>query len=326
MSSSSLFYPAAAVGLTVIGLVALRRYSAGGVCRSKKKLDGKTVIITGANTGIGLETTIDLACRNARVVMACRSEERGRRACTEAKQRSNSNNIVFYQLDLADLESVRRFAAEVLKHEPRIDILLNNAGLMMCPYSKTKDGFETQFGVNHLGHFLLTHLLLERIKECAPARIINVSSFLYAYGNINFDDLMSEKSYSDFGAYAQSKLANILFTRVLADRLEGTDVTTYSLHPGSVNSELNRHLTSSLLTRIAYYLVYPFYWLTSKTTWEGAQTNIYCAVSEDLEGVSGRYYKDCAEAKLLPLARDDAVAKKLWDVSEKLIGLSGRDE
>ena len=190
----------------------------------------------------------------------------------------------------------------------------------MCPYSKTKDGFEMQLGVNHLGHFLLTSLLLDRLKEDVPSRIVNVSSLAHEFGKINFDNLMSEKSYNRMTAYGQSKLANVLFTRQLAERLEGTGVTVYSLHPGSVRTELARHMFSSPWLGVLYILAYPFYFITSKTAWQGAQTNIYCAVAEELEGVSGRYYSDCAEKKLKPHATDDAVAKKLWEVSEQLTG------
>ena len=191
----------------------------------------------------------------------------------------------------------------------------------MCPYSKTKDGFELQFGINHLGHFLLTNLLLDRLKESAPSRIVNVSSLAHQWGSINFDDLMSKKSYNKILAYGQSKLANILFTRELARRLEGTGVTAYSLHPGSVRTELQRHAWSGWFL-ILSLLIYPFFMLTSKSPWQGAQTNIYCAVAEELEGVSGRYYVDCVEKQPWRHAQDDAVAKKLWDVSEQLTELS----
>jgi NAD(P)-dependent dehydrogenase (short-subunit alcohol dehydrogenase family) len=325
MEVSKLMYPTVAVGAAVTGLIVLRRYFGGGVCHSQKTLDGKTVIITGANTGIGLETSIDLAKRNARIIMACRDKQRGMKACSEAKQRSGSDNIVFHQLDLADMKSVQSFAAKVLEEEPHIHILINNAGVMMCPYSKTKDGFEMQFGVNHLGHFLLTSLLLDRLKQDAPSRIINVSSLAHEYGAMNFDDLMSEKSYNRFSAYSQSKLANVLFSRELAKRLEGTSVTVCSLHPGSVRTELARHVTSSLWLGIVYVLAYPFFMISSKSAWQGAQTNIYCAVAEELEGVSGLYYSDCAEKKLKPHALDDAVAKKLWEVSEQLTEVNSEE-
>ena len=217
-----------------------RNYFGGGVCNSMNKLTGKTAIITGANTGIGLETAIDFAKRGCRVILACRSVERGLAAVDEVKKRANSEDVVFVQLDLASLQSVHDFSTKILEEEAHIDLLINNAGVMVPPYTLTKDGFELQFGVNHLGHFLLTNLLLERIKESPSARIVNVSSLVHQWGKINFDDLKSEHSYNALGAYSQSKLANVLFTRQLAKHLKGTSVTTYSLHPGVIS--LSRHV------------------------------------------------------------------------------------
>ena len=227
------------------------RYFAGGVCRSNASLAGKTVIITGANTGIGKETAIDMAKRQARVIMACRSVERGEKAAKEVRKASGSIKVEFRQLDLASLASVRRFCEHVLKEESHIDILINNAGIMSCPYWKTEDGFEMQFGVNHLGHFLLTNLLLDRLKKAPAARIVNVSSLAYKRTNgINFDDINSEQSYIPRAAYSQSKLANILFTRSLAKRLEGTRVTANSLHPGVICTELGRHMSKLKIVSI----------------------------------------------------------------------------
>ena len=191
---------AGAVGLACLCVYLIRRWAAGGVCRSQARLDGKTVIITGANTGIGLETAVDLAKRNARVILACRSVERGETAAVEVRKRSGNDNVVFVQLDLASLDSVRKFAAKILEEEPRIDILINNAGVMLPTRTLTQDGFETAFGVNHLGHFLLTNLLLDCIKEAPSARIINVSSKGCERGRLDLDSLNSEKSYSQWSA------------------------------------------------------------------------------------------------------------------------------
>ena len=239
-----------AVGTVALGAMVYltRNYFGGGVCNSTNKLTGKTAIITGANTGIGLETAIDFAKRGSRVILACRSVERGQAAVEKVKRRANSEDIVFVQLDLASLQSVRDFSTKILEEEAHIDLLINNAGVMIPPYTLTKDGFELQFGVNHLGHFLLTNLLLERIKESPSARIVNVSSSAHQRGKINFDDLKSEHSYNAFGAYSQSKVANVLFTRQLAKRLEGTSVTTYSLHPGVISTELGRHVNEILVS------------------------------------------------------------------------------
>ena len=231
---------AGAVGLGCVFLI--RKWAAGGVCRSQARLDGKTVIITGGNSGIGLETAVDLAKRNAKVILACRSVEKGEKAVVDVKKRSGNNNVVFVQLDLASLDSVRDFAAKILEDVPQIDILINNAGVMMIPERRlTKDGFEMQFGTNHLGHFLLTNLLLERIKEAPSARIVNVSSIAYRNGVIDIDDLNSERSYAPIAVYCKSKLANILFTHGLAKRLQGTNVTANALHPGGIRTGLQQH-------------------------------------------------------------------------------------
>ena len=233
-----------------ISVYFVRKYFGGAVCTSKARLDGKTAIITGANTGIGLETAVDFAERNGRVILACRSKERGEAAIEQVKRRSGNNNVVFMQLDLASLDSVRNFATSVLDKEAHIDILVNNAGIMACPYMKTADGFEMQFGVNHLGHFLLTNLLLDRLKQAPAARIVNVSALAYKIGKINFDDLNSTQRYSSLAAYSQTKLANILFTRSLAKRLEGTRVTVNALHPGVIRTELGRHFNAFLVSYI----------------------------------------------------------------------------
>ena len=220
----------------------IRRWAAGGVCRSKARLDGKTVIITGANNGIGFETAVDLAKRNARVILACRSVERGEKSAVEVRKRSSNDNVVFRQLDLASLESVRKFAAKILEEEPRIDILINNAGIFSASFAQTEDGFESSFGVNHLGHFLLTNLLLDRIKEAPSARIVNVSSVAYQNGSLDFTNLNSEGSYNSFYAYARSKMANILFTRRLARSLQGTGVCVNVLHPGTTYTDIFKEL------------------------------------------------------------------------------------
>lgn len=280
---------------------------------SPQRLDGKTVLITGANTGIGKETAIDLAKRGARVIMACRDMERGQAALKEVIENSANDNVSCMKLDLSDTKSIREFADNINKGEEKLNILLNNAGVMVCPYGKTADGFEMQIGVNHMGHFLLTYLLLDLIKRSAPARIINVSSMAHQYGSINLADINSEKSYDKSRAYAQSKLANVLFTRSLAKRLEGTGVTAYSLHPGVVQTDLWRHLTGP--QQMVMKVVTPF----TKSSEQGAQTSIYCAVEPSLENESGGYYSDCAPAKCSAKAQDDDLAQKLWELScEKL--------
>ncbi|KAM6970891.1 retinol dehydrogenase 12, like [Tautogolabrus adspersus] len=248
--------------------------------------------------------------------MACRDAERGQAAVKEVVEGSGSQDIVFMKLDLADSKSIREFAEAINKDEPKLNILINNAGVMVCPYGKTADGFETQIGVNHLGHFLLTYLLLDLIKKSAPARIITVSSMAHTWGSIKLDDLNSEKSYDKKAAYSQSKLANILFSHSLAKRLEGTGVTTYSLHPGVVKTDLWRHLNGP--QQVFMKMASPF----TKNSSQGAQTSIFCAVEPSLEKESGGYYSDCAPAKCSSAGKDDVVAQKLWELSCQLLSVT----
>ncbi|XP_032906380.1 retinol dehydrogenase 12-like isoform X1 [Amblyraja radiata] len=278
-------------------------------------LDGKTVLITGANTGIGKETARDLAKRGAHIIIACRDIEKGDAAMKEIIKQSGNSNIMVKKLDLADTKSIREFAEQINKEQQQINILINNAGVMMCPYLKTEDGFELQFGVNHLGHFLLTYLLIDLIKQSGPARIINVSSAAHKMGKIQFDDLNSEKSYNSVKAYGQSKLANILFTRELARKLQGTNVSVFALHPGVVRTELARHLNA--VTRFGLSLLRPF----TKSPENGAETSIYCAVAPGLEKETGEYFSDCDRTTGSSDARNDQVAKKLWEVSCQMLGI-----
>ncbi|KAM7390201.1 hypothetical protein PAMA_008399 [Pampus argenteus] len=280
------------------------------------RLDGKTVVITGANTGIGKDTAIDLAKRGAKIIMACRDVVKAEEAVKEVIQNSGNENVIYMKLDLADSKSIREFAEAINKDEPQLNILINNAGVMVCPYGKTADGFELQIGVNHLGHFLLTHLLIDLIKKSAPARIITVSSMAHSWGSINLEDINSENRYDKKRAYSQSKLANILFTRSLAKRLAGTGVTTYSLHPGVVQTDLWRHLNGP--QQVVMKMVKPF----TKSPVQGAQTSIYCAVEPTLESESGGYYSDCAPATCSAAGRDDELAQKLWELSCQMLSIT----
>ncbi|XP_028932174.1 retinol dehydrogenase 12-like isoform X2 [Ornithorhynchus anatinus] len=290
------------------------KFFAGGVCRSTVRLHGKVAVITGANTGIGKETARDLARRGARVIIACRDVLKGESAAGEIRAETGNRQVLVRKLDLADTKSIRAFADRFLAEEKQLHILINNAGVMMCPYSKTADGFEMHLGVNHLGHFLLTHLLLGRLKESAPARVVNVSSLAHVIGKIRFHDLQGEKYYYSNMAYCHSKLANILFTRELARRLQGTGVTTYALHPGVVQSELVRHsLLMCLVWRLFSFFV--------KSSQEGAQTSLHCAVAENLEALSGEYFSDCKRAPVSARGRNGATARRLWEVSCELLGI-----
>ncbi|KAM9733510.1 dehydrogenase/reductase SDR family member 13-like [Menidia menidia] len=294
----------------------------GKTCNSKVKLHGKTVIVTGSNTGIGKTTAVDLAKRGARVILACRSKQRGEAALEEIKRESGSNQVVFMPLDLGSLTSVRRFATAFLKSESRLDILINNAGVYL--QGQTEDGIGMMFGVNHLGHFLLTNLLLERLKESGPSRIVNVSSVGHNFGKIDFDCLNTHKALgvgSSFlevpKVYCDSKLCNVLFTHELAKRLQGTQVTCYSLHPGAITSELGRNASP-----VVQVLLKPITTFFFKNTIQGCQTSLHCALQEGMEPLSGRYFSNCTVREVFAKAKDDAAAKKLWEISERLCGLA----
>lgn len=274
------------------------------------------MIITGANTGIGKETARDLAKRGARIIMACRDMEKAEGARTEIMDEAGNEDIVVRKLDLSSLSSIREFAELINREEKQVNILINNAGIMMCPYSKTSDGFEMQFGVNHLGHFLLTYLLLDLIKRSAPARIVTVASVAHTWTGLRLDDINSERSYDNVKAYGQSKLANVLCTRSLAKRLRGTGVSVFALHPGVVQSELWRHLNTTVQIAVKVFRIF------TKTTVEGAQTSIYCAVEPGLETASGGYFSDCAPARCSRAGSDDELAETLWALSCKMLDIS----
>lgn len=282
---------------------------------------GKTVIVTGANSGIGKALAGELLKLRARVIMACRDLRSAEEAAQDIKKQAGPENgeVVIKHLDLASLRSVRNFCEEVTQEESQVDVLINNAGIYQCPYTKTDEGFEMQLGVNHLGHFLLTHLLLDLLKASAPSRIVVVSSKLYKYGHINFDDLNSENNYNKAFCYSQSKLANLLFTLELARRLEGTGVTVNALTPGIVRTRLGRHIQIPLLAKPLFYLASLVFF---KSPLEGAQTPLYLASSLEVEGVSGKCFANCEEEELLPKATDEEAAKKLWDISRRMVGLA----
>ncbi|XP_045761461.1 retinol dehydrogenase 11-like [Maniola jurtina] len=299
-----------------------------GRCYSNVKLAGKTAIVTGCNTGIGKETVLDFYKRGAKVIMACRNIDKAEAAKNDIEQTCKDlpekGDLVVEKCDLTSLKSVREFSKKILDTEPYVNILVNNAGVMMCPKGVTEDGFETQFGTNHLGHFLLTMLLLPCIKNSTPARIVTVSSAAYIRNDINFDDLNYEKrNYNAGEAYSQSKLANILFSRELAAKLKAHNiegVNTYSLHPGVIRTELGRHMDEMLFKgarRIVGALFYPFF----KSPELGAQTTIYCAVDEKCANETGLYYSDCVVKNLNRRGLNDESAKKLWEKSVELVKL-----
>ncbi|KAG5836757.1 hypothetical protein ANANG_G00231950 [Anguilla anguilla] len=258
----------------------------------------------------------------ARVVLACRSRPRAEAAVFDIRRESGNSEVVYMQLDLASLKSVRSFAENFLKTEPRLDLLINNAGVMGP--GRTEEGLDLAFGVNHLGHFLLTRLLLERLKMADAGRVVNVAALLYRLGGVNFpaltapprDSAPARSGWAHVQSYSNSKLCNLLFTRELANQLEGTSVTCYSLHPGVVKTEIGRDMP--LWLRLLSLPMGALFFLDVEA---GSQTTLHCALQEGIERYSGRYFSDCAVQEVDAKARDDAVARKLWEVSETLCGL-----
>ncbi|KAB5586609.1 hypothetical protein PHYPO_G00003660 [Pangasianodon hypophthalmus] len=313
--------PASVFG-TVFGCaVLLKNHLTGGTCPSKAKIPGKTVVITGANAGIGKETARELARRGGRIIMGCRDMEKCETAAREIRGSTLNPHVYARHIDLASIKSIRSFAEKINQEEERVDILINNAAVMRCPPGKTEDGFDMQFGVNYLGHFLLTNLLLDKLKDSAPSRVINLSSLAHIIGEIDFDDLnWDRKKFNTKKAYCQSKLAIILFTRELARRLEGTGVTVYALHPGVVATELGRH-TGMHQSQFSSTVLSPIFYLLIKSPELGAQPSVYLAVAEELASVSGRYYDVMKEKEPAPQALDQEVAVRLWDISASLVGL-----
>ncbi|KAM9733505.1 dehydrogenase/reductase SDR family member 13-like isoform 1-T1 [Menidia menidia] len=291
-------------------------------CKSTAKLNGKTAIVTGSNTGIGKSTAMDLAKRGARVILACRNKEKAEAAAYDIRRESGNSQVVYMQLDLASLKSVRSFAETFLKTEPRLDFLINNAGVIGP--GRTEDGFGMVFGVNHLGPYYLTNLLLGRLKQCGPSRVVTVSALLHCLGKIDFPQLVSRKdlvfgqsTWNILQAYTDSKLCNVLFIRELANRLDGTDVTCYTLHPGIIYTELCRNMNQWLKL-----FIMPLAKLLFLDPEGGCQTTLHCILQDSIEPLSGRYFSNCALQQAGAKGRDDALAKKLWEVSEQLTGLS----
>ncbi|SMF64183.1 SDR family oxidoreductase [Pseudobacteriovorax antillogorgiicola] len=306
----------------------------------KKDLSKQVYIVTGANSGIGLVTAQQLAKQNGQVVFACRRTEEAEKEIAQlAAQGLPKANMRALSLDLGDLSSVRSFVKEFLSHYDQLHGLVNNAGVMNTPLSRTKDGFEMQFGINHCGHFLLSHLLLDTLKKSSPARIVNVSSCFHdkamgKTGFIHFDDLNFEKaSYNGWEAYAQSKLANLLHAKELAKRLQGTDVIAVSVHPGWVRTNLAKH---SMPLWVQNIILKPIFRLMGMIEpWEGAQTTLHCLLADDIKQHNGAYFSQTGTYRNPRLnkggwpltspnehANDQGAAAKLYEETARLVGAS----
>ena len=280
-------------------------------------MTGKVCLVTGGNSGIGKATALGLAKLNASVVIVSRDNHKGEAAIIEMKAKSGNRNLEAMTTDLSSQDSVRQLAHDFTTRYKRLHVLVNNAGIFLPKRVQTVDGFEATFATNHLGHFLLTNLLLDVLKASAPSRIINLTSSAHYGTEMDFEDLQGEKKYSGYHAYSQSKLANVLFTYQLAKQLEGTGVTVNTLHPGVVRTGFGRDqggLMSILVTVGRPFMISPE---------RAAKAAIYLATSPDLESVSGKFFSRGKEKRSSRESYDEASAERLWKVSEELTKLDG---
>ncbi len=284
-------------------------------------MQGKVVVVTGANVGIGFETAVGVAALEATTILACRNRDKAEAAASEVTKRTWNDDVHVVSLDLADLASVRKAADEVLSRWERLDVLVNNAGGTWSQRTVTAQGVEYTFGVNHLGPFYLTNLLLDRLRASAPSRVVNVTSVGHhaAWHGMRFDDLLSEKSYEAMEAYCRSKLANVLFTRQLAKRLAGTGVTANAVHPGPVRSDFGMDGDLTGFMGFGMRLVRPF----EISPRRGAKTSLHLATSPDVATRTGMYWVRSKPGHMSRNARDDEAAAQLWDESERLLTSTG---
>ncbi len=283
---------------------------------SPPTLLGKTCMITGASSGLGLATARALAEMGAHTVLVCRDRGRGEPALSEIVETSGNRDVELMLADLSSQDAIRGLADRFLAKERPLHVLVNNAGVINMRRSLTVNGIETVFAVNHLAYFLLTLRLLDRLKASAPARIVNVTSEGHRTTDIRFDDLGGERDYAPFRAYCQSKLANVLFTYELARRLEGTGVSVNSVHPGPVATRLAQN--NGAWVRVLFRLAGFFF----RSPERGAETSVYLASSPEAESVTGKYFVDCKPKRSSRASYDEATAKRLWEVSERMTGLS----
>ncbi len=278
---------------------------------------GKICLITGANSGIGFETALGIANKGASVVLACRSEEKGKDALDKIKKITGNLSVDMVTVDLSSQSSIRKFAGDFQSKYKSLHILINNAGGINGKKEYTEDGFEMTFAINYLAPYLLTRLLLPVLISSAPSRIINVSSGAHFMGRIDFSNLQGEKSYGVMNSYGNAKLALILFTHELSKRLDGTGVTVNSLHPGFVNTNFGG--SEKGLVHLGINIAKSF----AISPKEGAKTSIYLASSPEVEKINGKYFEKSHLSGSSTASYNEETAKKLWETSEKLLKLEG---
>ena len=306
----------ATIGATILLRFMIRRHLRCFDINKVKNISGKTVVITGASSGIGKAVAYEFAKKKAHVVLACRDVNQGNEVALDIEQ-TYGVKVTVYELDLASLASVEKFATRIIKEEDHIDILINNAGIFKYNFSLSHDGIEEHFAVNYLGHFYLTNLLLPVLKNSAPSRIVMVSSSLHKYGKLHFETLNESNEYKGRTGYSNSKLAMCLHTIELAKRINGSKVNVYCVHPGIVRTNLARYVKWSWLTKkVASFFAAIFL----ATPLEGCQTILYCSLAEELQSQNGQYYGYCQEeiwSKTVLL--NQQYAEKLWNFSSDLI-------
>ena len=278
-------------------------------------MGGKVVLITGGTSGIGKAAATALAGMGATVVITGRNEERGKRALQEIREESGNDGAELILADLTVQDEVRRLTEELRERHNQLEVLVNNAGLVLSERTETPDGIEMQLAINHLAPFLLTNLLLDLLKESAPSRIVTVSSDAHRWAKIDLDDLQSRKRYRGMQVYGKTKLANIMFTYELAERLEGTGVTANCMHPGGVNTNFGNNQGGPM--NLLFRLFKPF----MRSPEQGADTLIYLASSPEVEGMTGKYLADRKVKAASDAAYDETTRKRLWEASEELTGL-----
>lgn len=279
-------------------------------------MENKIYLITGANSGIGKETARAIAKMGATVVMACRNLQKANAVCDDINAETGLNNVSVLEVDIASQESIRNMAIAFGKKFDKLDVLINNAGFIAEKKELTKDGFESMFGINHLGYFLTTHYLLPYLRKAPKARIVNVASVAHRFAQLDWKNLNAEKSFNSMRNYGLSKLCNILFTKELALHLKNTNITVNALHPGGVNSNFGKN-NDNLFGKLVTY----FGSLVLISSADGAKTSIYLATSPEVDGVTGKYYAKYKPSSLSAAASNPENAKKLWEISLQLTGV-----
>ncbi len=280
-------------------------------------MNGKICVVTGATLGIGAETARQLAQRGATVIVIGRSAAKSAMTVARMRQQTGNAAVEYMLADLSAQQDVRRLAQEFKRKYRRLDVLINNAGIVQMARRESVDGIEMTLAVNHLAPFLLTNLLLDVLTASAPARIVNVSSALHAQGEIDFDDLQMKRGYNGLSAYSNSKLTNVLFTYELARRLAGTQITVNALHPGGVRTNLIARNGG-----VFKWIVQPLFNLQAISAEQGAQTSVYLASSPEVEGVTGKYFARCKPRASSPASYDEQAPKRLWRMSEEMTRLN----